>query len=529
MSAGADRLLAEARACLSTVQDLHAVLSLLEWDQQTSMPVAAAEGRAEQIATVSRLAHERSTDSALGRALEALEGQVGPDSQEEALVRAALRDFRLATRLPADLVEATARATARAEPVWVAARREADWSRFAPHFERIVELTRETAEAYGYDEHPLDPLIDLHEPGMTRGRLVPVFEGLRRELVPMVRAVAEQQDGREAPLHGTFDEAAQEAFGREVVARFGYDWGRGRQDRAVHPFCTGVGPDDVRITTRFDPSFLSTALFSTLHEAGHAMYEQGISGEYARTPLGDGASTGVHESQSRLWENHVGRSRRFWRAFYPTLREHFPGALDGVDLEAFYRAVNRAAPSPIRVEADELTYDLHVLLRFEIEADLLDGSLPVADVPEAWNAKMEELLGLTPADAAEGPLQDIHWSSGAFGYFPTYTIGNVLSAQLYQAALDARPEIPDEIAGGTFDSLRSWLAETVWRHGRRYLPDELVRRATGRPLETGPYLDYLRGKFGELYELPAPAGPKGDSRRAQRGPNPKDGESSGSA
>lgn len=504
MSAETDHLLAAAKARLATVQDLHAVLSLLEWDQQTSMPAAAADGRAEQIATLSRIAHERSTDPELGGALEKLEGEVDPGSEVGALVRVALRDFRLATRLPADLVEATARATARAEPVWVAARSEADWSRFAPHFERIVELTRETAEAYGYDEHPLDPLIDLHEPGMTHARAARVFEGLRRELVPMVRAVAEQQDGREAPLHGSFDEAAQEAFGRDVVTRFGYDWRRGRQDRAVHPFCTGLGPGDVRITTRFDRSFLSTALFSTLHEAGHAMYEQGVSADYARTPLGDGASTGVHESQSRLWENHVGRSWPFWKAFYPLLQEHFPGALDGVDLETFYRAANRAAPSPIRVEADELTYDLHVLLRFEIEAGLLEGSLPVSEVPDVWRSKMEELLCLVPADDAEGPLQDIHWSSGAFGYFPTYTVGNVLSAQLFEAAVAARPEIPDEIARGTFDTLRSWLAEHVWRHGRRHLPDELVRQATGRPLETAPYLRYLRGKFGELYELPGP-------------------------
>jgi carboxypeptidase Taq len=320
--------------------------------------------------------------------------------------------------------------------------------------------------------------------------------------VPLVRAVAEQEDGREAPLHGDFDVAAQEAFGREVVARFGYDFRRGRQDRAVHPFCTGMGPDDVRITTRFDPCFLSTALFSTLHEAGHALYEQNVPPAFDRSPLAAGASTGVHESQSRLWENHVGRSRPFWRAFYPRLRELFPGALSGVETEAFYRAVNRSAPSPIRVEADELTYDLHVLLRFEIEADLLAGKLAVADVVEAWNARMEELLAVTPKDDAEGALQDIHWSSGAFGYFPTYTVGNLLAAQLWEAAVGARPEIPEEIGRGELGALRAWLAEHVWRHGRKFDPEDLVIRATSRPLETGPYTCHLRQKFAELYELP---------------------------
>lgn len=497
---GGDRL-ERARARLAVVSDLHEILSLLQWDQQTQMPEAAAEGRAEQIATLSRIAHEHATSPELGRLLEELHGELDPATDDGALVRVALRDFRKATRLPGELVEATARATGLAEPAWAAARRDSDWRRFAPHLERVVELTRRMAEAYGFEDHPLDPLIDLHEPGMTRGRLASVFTELREALVPMVHAVAEQQDGREAPLHGSFDEAAQEAFGRDVAGRFGYDWSRGRQDRAVHPFCAAMGRDDVRITTRFDRGFLPTALFSTLHEAGHAVYEQGVSRAYARTPLAAGASTGVHESQSRLWENLVGRSRPFWRAFYPALREVFPEALGSVSVDDFYRAINRVAPSPIRVEADELTYNLHVLLRFELEAELLDGSLPVAGVPEAWNAATAELVGLVPEEDAQGALQDVHWSSGAFGYFPTYTVGNVLSAQLFEAALRDRPEIPAEMERGELGPLRTWLAESVWRHGRKYDPDDLVTRATGRPMDTAPYLAYLRRKFGELYEL----------------------------
>lgn len=502
MSAGGDSL-DRLKALLATLSDLHSTLSLLQWDQQTCLPEAAAGGRAEQLATLSRLAHERATDPGLGRRLEELEPSLDPGTDDGALVRVALRDFRRATRLPADLVEATARATALAEPAWAAAREASDWGRFAPHLERVVELSRRTADAYGYEEHPLDALLDLHEPGMTRARLAELFHGLREELVPLVRAVAEQRDGREAPLHGEFDVAAQEAFGREVAEGFGYDFRRGRQDRALHPFCARVGPDDVRITTRFDPGFLSTALFSTLHEAGHALYEQGMPRAFARSPLAEGASTGVHESQSRLWENHVGRSRSFWRAFYPRLRELFPEALGAVDPEAFYRAVNRSAPTPIRVEADELTYDLHVLLRFEVEAGLLGGDVAVNEVPDLWRARMEESLAITPKDHAEGALQDIHWASGAFGYFPSYTLGNLLAAQLWEAAVTAHPKVPDEIEEGSFETLCAWLAENVWRHGQKYDPDDLVTKATGRPVEPEPYLTYLRHKFGELYELPA--------------------------
>jgi carboxypeptidase Taq len=510
------------RRRLGVVSDLQGALAVLQWDQQTHMPEAAGAGRAEQIATLSRLVHERITDPGLGRSLEGLARELGvadgsagsgersDESLDQALVRVALREHRRATRVPADLVEDLARATSLAEPAWAAARRASDWSRFAPHLERIVELVRRVAEAYGFEEHPLDPLIDLHEPGMTRARLADTFDTLRTALVPMVRAVAEvaevaevseKGDDRDAPLHGTFDEAAQEAFGRSVIERFGYDFKAGRQDRAVHPFCVGIAAGDVRITTRFDESFLSTALFSTLHEAGHALYEQGVAPELARTPLANGASTGVHESQSRLWENLVGRSRPFWRRFYPDLQEAFPNALGAVDGEDFYRAINFVAPTPIRVEADELTYNLHILLRFGIEADLLTGELPVAELPAAWNERTEAVLGIVPEDDAHGVLQDVHWASGAFGYFPTYTVGNVLAAQLYDTAVAERPEIPEEMERGEFGALREWLSENVWRHGARYDPDDLVTRATGRPMETGPYLSYLRTKFGELYEI----------------------------
>ncbi len=316
----------------------------------------------------------------------------------------------------------------------------------------------------------------------------------------MIRSLPPEDRSR--PLYGEFDEAKQEEFGRRVISAFGYDWRRGRLDRVTHPFCISLGgPGDVRITTRFDPGWLSPALFAILHEAGHGMYEQGVDPAYSRSPLSGGASMGLHESQSLLWENLVGRSRAFWSFYYPQLQGVFPEALGEVDLETFYGAVNESKPSEIRVEADEVTYNLHILLRFELEVALLEGGLPVSELPAAWDAKMEEYLGVTPENHARGVLQDVHWAAGLVGYFPTYTIGSVLSAQFFEQATKAHPEIPEMIGRGEFGTLLGWLRENVYTHGRRYDPDELVERATGRPLETAPYLRYLKGKFGELYGL----------------------------
>jgi carboxypeptidase Taq len=486
---------------LATISDLHGARSVLFWDQQTYMPEGGVDARAEQLATLSRIAHEMLVSQETGRLLDRA-GEPEPDTEEHALVRLARREYDRATRLPTRLVEETARATALAEPAWARARAESDWAAFAPHLERILTLRREAAEALGYRDHPYDALLDLHEPGAKKARLEEIFAELRAEILPLMRRCASTPpdgDDRSRLLHGEFDEARQEAFGREVVSAFGYDWSRGRQDLAVHPFCIPVGgPDDVRITTRVDPGWLSPALFATFHEAGHAIYEQGIEPSYSRTPLAGGASMGVHESQSRLWENLVGRSRRFWTHHYPRLEKTFPGAV-GAGLEAFYRAINDVRPSEIRVEADELTYDLHIMLRFELEVALMEGKLSVPELPGAWNARMEEYLGLTPRDDACGVLQDIHWAAGLFGYFPTYTIGNVLAAQLFESATAHHPRIEEEIGRGEFGALLGWLRENVHRHGSRYDPDELVERATGRPMETGPYVRYLGGKFDELY------------------------------
>jgi carboxypeptidase Taq len=490
------------RERLATISDVNVAVEALRWDQQTYMPEGGVAGRAEQIATLRRLAHEMLVSEETGELLRNV-AEPAPGSEDSALVRLARREYERAIRLPARLVAELARTSALAQPAWERARARSDWSSFAPHLERIVQLQRETAGHLGYEDHPYDALLDLYEPGARKARLQGMFDELKTELVPMIRALPSEDRSR--PLFGEFDEAKQEEFGRRVISAFGYDWRRGRLDRVVHPFCTSLGgPGDVRITTRLDPGWLSPALFAVLHEAGHGMYEQGVDPTYSRSPLSGGTSMGLHESQSLLWENLVGRSRAFWSFYYPQLREAFPEALGKIDLETFYQAVNESKPSEIRVEADELTYNLHILLRFELEVALLEDGLPVSELPAAWNAKMEEYLGVTPENHAKGVLQDVHWAAGLVGYFPTYTIGSVLSARFFEQATQAHPEISEMIGRGEFGTLLGWLRENVYRHGRRYDPDELVERATGRPLDTTPYLRYLKDKFGELYELPRP-------------------------
>jgi carboxypeptidase Taq len=490
---------------LATISDVNAARKALSWDRQTYMPEGGVAARAEQLATLSRLAHEMLVSEETGALLLGALEEPEPSSEGSDLVRLARREYERATKLPKRLVEELARATALAQPAWERARARSDWATFEPHLQKILPLQRETAECLGYEDHPYDALLDLYEPGAKKARLQEIFDELKAELVPLIHEISTLSDGnRSRPLYGRFDEKKQEEFVQQVVSAFGYDWKRGRLDRVVYPFCISLGgPDDVRITTRFDPGCLSPALFATFHEAGHAMYEQGIDPAYSRTPFSGGTSMGVHESQSRLWENLVGRSRTFWSFYYPRLRETFPETLGDTDLETFYRAINEVEPSEIRVEADELTYNLHVLLRFELEVALLDGELSVSELPATWKAKMEEYLGVAPENDAAGALQDVHWSAGLFGYFPTYTIGNVLSAQLFKEATRARPSILDEMGGGEFGTLLGWLRKNIHRHGSRYDPDDLIERAIGRPLETAPYLRYLKYKFGELYRLGA--------------------------
>ena len=487
---------------LATISDLNTARNALNWDRQTYMPEGGVAGRAEQVATLSRLVHEMLVSRETAELMAALE-KPEPGSDDFAFVRLARREYERTAKLPNHLVEELARATALAQPAWEQARARSDWASFEHHLRKILLLQRESTECLGYEDHPYDALLDFYEPRAKRARLQEMFDELKAELVPLIREISALSDGnRSRPLYGSFDEKKQEEFARRVISDFGYDWKRGRLDCVVHPFCISLsGPGDVRITTRFDSDHLSPALFGTFHEAGHAIYEQGIDPVYSRSPLSGGTSMGVHESQSRLWENLVGRSRTFWSFYYPSLRESFPEALEDTDLETFYRAINEVKPSEIRVEADELTYNLHILLRFELEISLIEEDLAVAELPAAWNAKMEEYLGVTPEDETNGVLQDVHWAAGLFGYFPTYTIGNVLAAQLFEEALKAYPEIPEQMGDGEFGKLRRWLWENIHRHGSRYDADELIEMSTGRPLETASYLRYLKNKFGELYGL----------------------------
>jgi carboxypeptidase Taq len=458
------------------------------------------------MATLSRLAHEKFTDPAIGRLLDDLVpwGESLPyDSDEASLIRVTRREYERATRVPASFVARLADHQANSYATWAAARPGNDFAAVQPYLERTLDLSREYSGFFPGYEHIADPLIDIGDQGLTASSIGHLFSRLREQLVPLVEAITAQSPADDAPLHHTFPRSGQEAFFWEVIKAFGYDREHGRYDVSPHPFTTSFSITDVRITVRYDENDLGNALFSALHEAGHALYELGSNPAYEGTPLAGGTSSGVHESQSRLWENVVGRSRGFWRFYYPRLQSVFPEQLGQTSLDAFYRAVNKVKPSLIRTDADEVTYNLHVMLRFVLELELLEGELAVADLPEAWRERYKADLDVAPPDDRDGVLQDVHWYAGTTGgMFQGYTLGNILSAQFYQAALKAHPEIPEEIARGSFDTLHGWLREEIYQHGSKYTAAELVERVTGEPLSVEPYMAYLREKFGELYALP---------------------------
>ena len=498
------------RARLAEITDLAHAANVLEWDQEVYMPPGGAEARARQVATLRRVAHERLTDDAVGALLDDAEPAGDLD---EALVRVARRDRARAVRLPARLVAEQAEASGRAKGAWRAAREADDYALFAPHLRRLLDLAVEEADlirplladerggAPAPADARYDALLDAYEPGASTAEVAAVFDALRRELVPLAAEIADRPAPDDSFLRATYPEAEQWAFGVETAEAFGYRLDHGRLDRSAHPFTTTFGIADVRVTTRVDERFFPTAFFGTVHEVGHALYEQGVAAELERTPLADGASLGLHESQSRLWENLVARSPAFWDGAYPGLQARFPDALGGVDRGAFVRAVNRVEPSLVRVEADELTYHLHVLLRFETERALVAGDLDPADLPEAWNEGMRELLGVAPPSDADGCLQDIHWALGAFGYFPTYTLGTLMSVQLWDAAARDLGDLDADVRAGRFEALLGWLRERVHRWGRALPAGEVLHRATGADLDARPWLDYARRKYTDLYRL----------------------------
>ncbi len=490
---------------LGEVEDLYNAARILSWDQDTYMPSGAAEARAQQSSTLRRTAHQMFVADEIGELLEALEPwaqEQDYDSFEASLVRITHRKYDRDRKVPADLVARRARAAALAQAAWEKARPADDFAAFQPHLEENVDLNIELAEALGYEDRRYDALLDRFEPEMKAAQVETLFGEMKEGLQPLVAAIAERQDTVDASvLQREYDEDKQWAFVNELVDRLGFDLEHGRQDRSAHPFTTSFTSADVRLTTRIYRDKLQTAIFASIHETGHALYEQGVSPDLARSPLGTGASMAVHESQSRMWENIVGRSLPFWQSWLPRLREYFPAQLEGVKVEAFYRAINRVQPSLIRVEADEVTYNMHIFLRFEIEQLMLDQKVAIADLPELWNAKMEEYLGIRPDSDRNGVLQDVHWAGGMMGYFPTYALGNLLAAQFYAQALADLPDLPDHYARGEFGPLLAWLRDTIHAHGSKYKPEELVQRVTGGPISTGPFLAYVRKKYGEIYRL----------------------------
>jgi len=486
-------------AALREVGMLTSIGYALEWDEQTQMPPGGADHRAEQKAVIARLAHARLTDPALGDLLAAAEDEAAgdaPDSDRRAIARQARRSYDRAVKLPGSLVEALTRTTALAHHGWVEARKASDVAAFVPWLEKVVALCQSKSACLSVPgAAAYDALLDEFEPGETTAGVREIFDGLRAPLVDLVQRVgASGRAPRRDVLTREFAVDAQEALGREAAKALGYDFSRGRLDVSVHPFSITLGPGDSRITTRYHAQRFGDSFFGVLHETGHALYEQGLPAEHFGTGLGEACSMGVHESQSRLWENLVGRTPAFWAHFFPKARAAFPGVLDDLDAAAWVAAVNDIQPSPIRVEADEATYNLHIMLRFELEQALIAGDLRPADVGTAWDDKLHAMLGIRPVDAASGCLQDVHWSAGLFGYFPTYALGNLMASQFFAAARRDLGDLEADFARGEFGPLRDWLRRNVHQHGQRYSARELVLRATGAPFSPEPLLEHLRTK-----------------------------------
>ena len=486
------------------IDDLGRIGAVLGWDQQVNMPPDGAEERGMQMAALGKIIHEKFTSDEVGKLIADLEAEVGDlnaETDEARAVKVSKRAYEKQTKVPLPLLMEMIKITTMAHQAWVEAKSKSDFSIFQPHLAKIVDLTKQYADLFKPYDHVYDPLLDDYEPGMKTADVKKIFEALRPQQVELLQAIAEKEPPDNGFIKQYYKEERQEIIGRHVITRFGYDWQRGRLDLAAHPFTTGFGQGDIRITTRYLKDDAGSALFSTMHEAGHAMYEQGIPAKYRRHPLGSAASLAIHESQSRLWENLVGRSKEFWSFFYPSLQMLFPEYLADVSMMDFYRGINRVEPSLIRVEADEATYNMHIMLRLEIEIGLMEGTVEVKDLPEFWNSRMQEYLGVTPPDDAQGVLQDVHWSDGNIGYFSTYALGNLVSVQLWDKMLAENPNIPDEIAQGKFDSILGWMHEKVHQYGCKYEPQELMLKATGSKITPEPYIAYLKKKYGEIYDL----------------------------
>ncbi|MBN1312960.1 MAG: carboxypeptidase M32 [Anaerolineae bacterium] len=496
---------------LNRVADLRSAESVLHWDMETYMPEGGSQARADQMGTLASLAHQYFVDEEVGKLLEDLAAyadQLDYDSDNASLIRVAQREYDKAIRVPQNLVEEISRTASLSQQNWQKARKENDFGLFLPWLEKTIDLQKQLAACFDPPDNLYDALVDVYEPGMTSTQIEAVFTPLKPKIIDLVKGITAHRDAvDDSVLHQHFDPDAQMAFGRQVVTRLGYSFERGRLDLTAHPFTIHFSRDDVRITTRVTADYMPSALMGTIHEAGHALYEQGTDPALYRLGLGragmmaEGTSMSVHESQSRFYENIIGRSHPFWHYFYPRLQEAFPEQLGNTDLEAFYRALNKSEPSLIRVEADEVTYGLHIMLRFDLENDLINDRVQVKNLPEEWNARMEEYLGITPPTDSDGVLQDVHWSSGYFGYFPDYLLGSIFAVQLWEQLKKDNPKVVAEIESGQFDSVLSWQRDKIHQHGKKFTFDELAQRVTGSTLLWEPYVDYLTTKYSEIYGL----------------------------
>ncbi|MFK7759424.1 MAG: carboxypeptidase M32 [Phycisphaerales bacterium] len=488
---------------------LGSVSALVGWDQETYMPKGGASARANQSSLLARLLHERATSSKLGELLAQCEADSDlndPNTEHGANLREMRSDYDKATKLPSDLVASLAKAQSEAQDIWKAARASNDFASFVPALTKVMDLTKEKAQCLRTADHAelYDTLLDEYEPRAKASEIEAVFTPLRDRLSSFIAELASNGTAPRVDfLHREIPTEKQHAFGQAVTAAFGFDYGRGRLDTTTHPFCSGFGPGDTRMTTRYSPTNFPDAIGSTMHECGHGLYEQGLPKEQGLfgTPLTSAISLGIHESQSRMWENMVGRSQAFWTWALPLANKHFDGAYSDIDVDTFTKAMNTATPSFIRVESDESTYNLHVMLRFELERAMISGDLAIKDLPDAWNAKFKDFLGLDVPDNAHGCLQDVHWSFGLVGYFPTYTLGNLYAAQMWETINEQIPDLDSQIAQGEFSALLTWTREHIHQHGRRYSASETIERATGKPLGADPLMRHLESHVRPAYGL----------------------------
>jgi len=505
MSDNPKKALDELTNRVKQISLLNSCAALLGWDERTYMPQKGAANRSEQQSLLAGIAHEKFTSPEIGNLLSEVEAsnlitdQLSPDAVN---IREIRRAYDKRVKVPKSLVEEISRTTTLSEQAWIEARKKSDFPTFSPWLTRMIDLKSQEAEAVGYEKEPYDALLDDYEPGETATNITRIFTDLRRDLVPLVEAITQSKKRPDLSIiERDYPIDRQEILGKAASAAIGFDYDGGRLDITTHPFCTTIGAGDVRITTRFNQRHLGQAFFGILHETGHGLYEQGLEPQYRGTPMGDAISLGIHESQSRMWENIIGRSKPFWKYFFPRARQVFPEALNGVKLDDFYFAINDVRPSFIRVEADEATYNLHILLRFEIEHAIFNKELKTEDIPAVWNDKFKKYFGVRPPDDARGCLQDVHWGAGLIGYFPTYTLGNLYSAQFFAKAREDLGNLDKQFERGQFDLLLDWLREKIHKHGQRYRAEELVKEVTGNPLSHSYLIEYLKEKYSALYGI----------------------------